>query len=145
MPSVSLLSAKKIKNKSMCFFKGGLSTRGLGSSYKTSCFSWRFFCVPRKMHILILPALFFFFFFTGFLPCFRIFCFLYLCGSPPVPFFMFTAHKKTPLSLSALVFFKRRFNIFLSEVCFTVHPYSFMVSIPLSLYVGTVQSVTPSF
>ena len=27
---------------------------------------------------------FFFFFFTGFLPCFRIFCFLYLCGSPPV-------------------------------------------------------------
>ena len=26
----------------------------------------------------------FFFFFTGFLPCFRIFCFLYLCGSPPV-------------------------------------------------------------
>ena len=27
---------------------------------------------------------FIFFFFTGFLPCFRIFCFLYLCGSPPV-------------------------------------------------------------
>ena len=43
------------------------------------------FCaISALCYIIIHNIFFFFFFFTGFLPCFRIFCFLYLCGSPPV-------------------------------------------------------------